>query len=237
MQADEQIPENIPTFSNEQFKRFYEGWCLGQTVSTRTRQRWRKLAGVKSNYPHTHGDFLRQASIASAYLEIEAERCFQARAHLGVGALLTSRIELLIQFHLVTRSREVRKLALYKKLALNPGFLSVITTLRLEHLFALARKIGLFSKARLIDRSLEVLAYYGYPKDINGALKYLRDCRNGLHPAALANNVPLILRELPAEPLEAFDDFHFEFAAIAIQIMGMINECSPGPDIDILHCM
>jgi hypothetical protein len=173
--------------------------------------------------------------IASEYLRAEELRCFEMNAHFAVATLLMSRLELTIQIHLMRRSGEVRKLPYYRARSKRRGYVKVIGSLKLHELFALARAIGLFSMVQLADHSLDVVASFGYPKDTNGALKYLRERRNELHPAVLAKSVPKILRDLPVDPAGAFEDFYFNYAAVAIQVLGGVTDQPENPDQRFLH--
>jgi len=221
---DATIPEDDSSpFSGDAFKSFYETWRWSQNYSSGTRLRWRKGSEVPAQFPPSYAEFLRHARITSEYLKAEELRCYESKANFAVGMLLTCRIELVIQFHLICRSDEVRKTTYYRARAGRRGFVRVITSLRLEELLSLARRIGLLSNFAFAEQSLDVLRKLSYARDMNGAVKFLRDCRNQVHPANLARKVPEILRALPIDPGDAFNDFYFHYASIAIQVLRAIN--------------
>jgi hypothetical protein len=175
------------------------------------------------------------------------ERCAEMKAHFAVGILTLSAIEVLLHAILIEQKFQVAATSSFRRLAKshprqskanvrNSGLVfRLLRAMKLEDLMNIAREMQLISLKELSAEVGVILQAYGYTKDDAGVSKFLRDCRNQVHPSTFMKHHSKVDAALfpdkdteiyfdgVVDPRPSFANYYYDFAFIATRVHAFLK--------------
>lgn len=198
-----------------------------------------RLLGAKAKFfSKEESLFWKRSGAFLLFGREEMEKCAKSGAHLSCGVMAMALFDCLLCLHLIDRKQsvvatrtfqaEVEQMRKHlKKGARTRARVSLVTVLRQarsESLHRLLRDLHLLNDNVLGPDEYRIVAEAGYPKDVAGALKFLRETRNHIHPPQLAKQYSQIVPLEVFEPRPVLDDYYYNFAYVAVRMEAAMDE-------------
>ncbi|MGD0445410.1 MAG: hypothetical protein ABSA39_15855 [Edaphobacter sp.] len=216
------------------YEKLFWAQAIASQYSESTRKKWWQTADLKKYLSAAESTYYRRALAYTLYLQEEMERSAEAKAHFAVGIFSTSLMEALLVLCFLHRKTDVLITKVFaeecskyrRRKQRRPSFLELIGRMEAENSYRLAREIKLIETRDIPKECFALVKEARYSADVVGLLKYLRDCRNNVHFNNFAGRIQRVIPNHAVDPRGPLDDYHYNFAFIAIRVRNIIAKKS-----------